>query len=312
MTSRLLITCPPMLGDKERFLPRLHELGFDVHCSGAAQTLSEDELIELVPDFDAWIIGDDPATERVLSAGAEGRLKAAVKWGVGVDNVDQDACRALGIAFANTPNMFGAEVADLALHYVIGLARQTFLIDRGVRSGEWPKPRGISLGGKTAGVVGYGAIGKATCARLLACGIDVLAYDPALQAGDVAQGVGLRSWPDGIGDCDFVVLTCALTQTNRHMLGADVLGRCRHGVRIVNVARGALVDEEALVDGLRSGKVHSAALDVFEEEPLPVTSPLREHPGCILGSHNASNTEEGVVRASERAIELVRQFLGDV
>lgn len=309
MRHRLLVTCPPMLGCMERFLPRLREKGLDVHCADVTQSLSETELISVVPEFDAWIIGDDPATEAVLAAGAEGRLRVAVKWGVGIDNVDRSACEALGIEFANTPLMFGDDVADLALHYVIGLARQTFLIDRGVREGGWPKPRGVGLRGKTVGVIGYGDIGKATASRLLACGMNVVTYDPAKTADDVTAGVRLRTWPQALGECDFLVFACALTDSTRHMLDSAALDLCRDGVRVVNVARGGLIDEQALIEGLRSGKVHSAALDVFEDEPLPAASPLREYPMCVLGSHNASNTEEGVSRASERAIDLVETFL---
>lgn len=306
---RLLITCPPMLASKAFFLPRLREDGFDVHCPDVTQTLSEPELVEMVPQFDAWIIGDDPATRQVLAAGAQGRLRVAVKWGVGVDNVDTKACKDLGIHFANTPQMFGAEVADLALGYVIALARHTFPIDRGVRNGEWPKPQGMSLAGKTVGVIGYGDIGKATTIRLQACGMKVIAYDPALPPGRSAMGVRVQTWPEAIEECDFLILTCALTSENRHMLDATVLDRCRDGIRVVNVARGALIDERALAGALRTGKVHSAALDVFEVEPLPEDSPLREYPLCIFGSHNGSNTEEGVVRASGKAIELVKGFL---
>lgn len=306
---RLLVTCPPMLGRMEHFRPRLRERGFEVHCPDVTQALSETELLELVPRFDAWIIGDDPATRRVLGAGAGGRLRAAVKWGVGVDNVDRAACDDLGLAFAHTPGMFGAEVADVALGYVIALARQTVAVDRGVREGHWPKPRGISLAGRTAGVVGYGDIGRATAARLQACAMEIIAWDPAASAADVAAGVRLRAWPEDIGECDFLVFTCALTDANRHMLDAAALERCRDGVRVVNVARGPLIDEAALGSALNSGRVHSAALDVFETEPLPMDSPLRQHPLCVLGSHNASNTEEGVMRASEKAIELVEELL---
>jgi D-3-phosphoglycerate dehydrogenase len=306
---RLLITCPPMLGTKDYFLPRLRERGFDVHCPDMAQTLSEAELMELVPRFDAWIIGDDPATRRVLVAGAEGRLRVAVKWGVGVDNVDRAACEDLGLAFANTPQMFGGEVADVALGYVIALARETFAIDRGVREGGWPKPRGISLAGKTVGLVGYGDIGRAAASRFQACELNVIVYDPARSSADLSLGMRLLSWPEGVGECDFLVFTCALTPGNHHMLNADVLERCKDGVRLVNVARGSLIEDQALIAGLDSGRVHSAALDVYEYEPLPMASPLRDHPLCVFGSHNGSNTEEGVLRASEKAIDLAGRLL---
>jgi D-3-phosphoglycerate dehydrogenase len=102
------------------------------------QTLSVEELKELVPQHDGWIIGDDPATREVFMAGKAGKLKAAVKWGIGVDNVDFDACKDLGIPIVNTPNMFGGEVADIAVGYVIALARETFQIDDGIRQGSGP------------------------------------------------------------------------------------------------------------------------------------------------------------------------------
>ena len=131
-------------------------------------------MIEILPDHDGWIIGDDPATARVFEAGIRGRFKAAVKWGVGVDNVDFGACERLGIPITNTPGMFGDEVADLALCYVIGLARDAFYIDRSIRGGSWPKPTGISLKGRVAGVLGVGDIGQGLAQRLQAVGMEVI------------------------------------------------------------------------------------------------------------------------------------------
>ena len=102
---KILVTCPPMLGMRDQFLPKLETMGVEVHCADVVQTLTVDELIELVPNFDGWIIGDDPATRDVFEAGIAGRLKAAVKWGIGVDNVDLAACKDLGIPITNTPNI---------------------------------------------------------------------------------------------------------------------------------------------------------------------------------------------------------------
>ena len=124
-----------MLGQVELFKPIFEAHGLELICPDFVQTLSEEELCTLLPEMDGWIIGDDPATFKVLEAGKQGQLKAVVKWGVGVDNVDFDACKQLGLPVSNTPGMFGEEVADVALSYIIGLARQTFLIDRGVRVG---------------------------------------------------------------------------------------------------------------------------------------------------------------------------------
>ena len=224
------------------------------------------------------------------------------------DNVDFAACKDLGIPITNTPNMFGGEVADIAVGYVIALARQTFEIDRGVRAGEWPKPRGISLAGKTVALVGYGDIGKNTARRLLAADMTVVAYDPYAPDDSAMPQVQRATWPQRLNEADFIVINCALTPSSHHMLNAEVLAQCKPGVRVVNVGRGPIIDETALEAALQSGQVFSAALDVFETEPLPMHSPLRSHPRCVLGSHNASNTEDAVIRTSKIAINKLNEF----
>jgi D-3-phosphoglycerate dehydrogenase len=307
---KVLITCPPMLGMIDSLRNGFENKGVEITCPTVVQTLTEPELRELVPNHDGWIIGDDPATRSVFAAGKQGRLKAAVKWGIGVDNIDFAAAGEFGIPIINTPNMFGREVADIAMAYITALARETFLIDRQIRSGNWPKPRGISLKDKTIGLVGFGDIGRNTAKRAIAAEMQIIAYDPAYTAHDELKAVQSETWPNRIEECDFLVLTCSLNEKNIHMLNADNLTKAKSGVRIVNVARGPLIDETALIASLESGKVHSAALDVFEQEPLPMSSPLRSYKKCIFGSHNSSNTTEAVMRTSERARELLFDFLG--
>jgi len=306
---KILVTCPPMLGMIESFGPIFSKFGVEVTAPKVVQTLSVEELKRIVPLHDGWIIGDDPATREVFTAGKSGRLKAAVKWGIGVDNVDFAACKELGIPITNTPNMFGGEVADIAMGYVIALARETFQIDASVRQGQWPKPRGVSLAGKTVALVGFGDIGKNTAKRLLACGMKVIAYDPVASDSNELVSVQREEWPYRIAEADFVVITCALTTSSRHMLNVEVLSQMKSGVRVVNVGRGPVIDEPALEAALKSGKVYSAALDVFEVEPLPLDSYLRTHPRCIFGSHNASNTRDAVERTSEIAISRVMEYL---
>lgn len=306
---KILVTCPPMLGMIQEFLEPARAQGFELVPAQVTQTLLEDELVALLPQYDGWIIGDDPATRRVFEAGKAGRLKAAVKWGIGVDNVDFAACKDLGLPIINTPQMFGAEVADVALAYAIGLARSLFEIDRGVRAGGWPKPAGISLAGKKVGLVGYGDIGRALAKRLLACETEVVAYDPGVEGDAGIAGVQRAAWPARVEEADFLLFTCSLNAKNRHMLDAAVLARCKRGVFVVNVARGPLIDEPALVAALQSGQVQAAALDVFEAEPLPVDSPLRGMPRCVLGSHNGSNTRDAVRRASGEAMARLFGFL---
>ncbi|GBE07234.1 glyoxylate/hydroxypyruvate reductase B [bacterium BMS3Bbin11] len=307
---KVLVTCPPMLGMIDSFRPLFEQSGVDLTTPEVVQTLSVEELKELVPQHDGWIIGDDPATREVFTAGKAGQLKAAVKWGIGVDNVDFDACENLEIPIINTPDMFGAEVADIAVGYVVALARETFEIDRGVREGQWPKPRGISLSGKTVALVGFGDIGRNTAKRLLAAEMQVIAYDPFVSQDMEVNGVKMASWPDRVEEADYIVVTSSLTLSSYHMVNSEVFAKAKQGVRVVNVGRGPVIDEQALVESLKTGKVYSAALDVFEAEPLPLNSYLRTHPHCVFGSHNASNTTDAVERTSFIAIQKLFGYLG--
>ena len=306
---KILVTCPPMLGMIDSFRHIFEEKGIELSAPNVVQTLSVEELKEIVPQHDGWIIGDDPATREVFEAGKAGNLKAAVKWGIGVDNVDFDACKDLNIPIINTPDMFGREVADIAMGYVIALARETFEIDRAVRGGKWIKPRGISLSGKKVALVGFGDIGQSTAKRLLALDMDVIAYDPFADNNPNLLEVEREVWPTRVEEADFIVVTCSLTKSSFHMVNADVFKQAKDGVRVVNVGRGPIIDETSLEDALKSGKVYSAALDVFEVEPLPMDSYLRTHPHCIFGSHNASNTADAVERTSHIAIDKLFNFL---
>ena len=308
MSFKVLVTCPPMLRQIDQFRDMFDGLGIEITTPDVVQTLSVDELLAIVPQHDGWIIGDDPANAEVFEAGKAGQLKAAVKWGIGVDNVDFDACEKLGIPITNTPGMFGAEVADLAMCYVLGLARDAFFIDREIRKGGWPKPAGISLAGKTIGIVGLGDIGRNIAKRARAHDLNVIGWDP--YAKSVPDYVKVRgAFPEDVSRCDFIVFACALTEDNHHLLNESILGLLKPGVRVVNVSRGPLIKEIALLEGLANGVITSAALDVFEVEPLSQSNEILNHPKCIVGSHNGSNTIDAVVRASYEAIRLLDAML---
>ncbi len=307
---KVLVTCPPMLGLFDEFVEPAKELGFELVAAKTTQVLSEEELKSLLPNYDGWIIGDDPATEAVFEAGKSGKLKAAVKWGIGVDNVDFNACEKLNIPIINTPNMFGGEVADVAMTFMLGLARQTYFIDREIRNNmAWPKPAGMSVEGKHIGVVGFGDIGTALVRRLSGFNVTATVYDPGIEGNKDFAFVERKSFPDGLDKCDFLIFTCSLNKHNFHMLNESTLGLMKKGAMVVNVARGPLIDEKALISSLESGHIAAAGLDVFEYEPLAKDSPLRAMPQCIFGSHNGSNTKEGVRRATMKALSEMSEFL---
>lgn len=307
---KILVTCPPMLKRIDEFRAIFEAKGIELVLPNVVQTLTEDELLEIIPNVDGWIIGDDPATEKVFTAGVNGKLKAAVKWGVGVDNVDFKACEKLGIPITNTPNMFGAEVATLAVNYVLGLSRQTFYIDREIRKGNWIKPAGRSLKNKNIALIGFGDIGKSTAKFLQAFEMNITVYDPFAKPNEIEKtNYCFESFPNKIEDADYVITTCALNTSTYQMINYDSISKMKKGVCIINVSRGGIIDESAVIDGLNSGHIDSVALDVFENEPLSINSPFIKMEKCILGSHNGSNTIEAVQRASNQAIEYLFNFL---
>jgi D-3-phosphoglycerate dehydrogenase / 2-oxoglutarate reductase len=307
--ERVLITCRQMQNCIDEFRPRLDERGIELVMPEVVQQPSEDDLIEIIGGFDGMIAGDDPLSARVLDHAK--RMRIISKWGVGIDGIDLDAARILGIPVVNTPGVFGGEVADLALGYVIMLARQLHRIDASVKSGGWFKHEGRSLSDKVLGIAGFGSIGQSVAQRGQGFVMRVVAHDVADAAGVAAEGLGVEmlSRDELFQQSDFLVLCSPLTPETRHMAGESTLALMRPGSFLINVGRGPLVDEPALVQALDSGQVAAAALDVFEQEPLPATSGLRRFEQCVFGSHNASNTREGVLRASARAVENLLQGL---
>lgn len=307
--ERVLITCRQMQNCIDEFRSRLDERQLELVLPKVVQQPSEEDLIEIIDGFDGMIAGDDPLSARVLKHAK--RMRIISKWGVGIDGIDLDAARALGIPVVNTPGVFGGEVADLALGYVIMLARQLHRIDASVKAGGWFKHEGRSLADRVLGIAGFGSIGQAVGARGKGFGMQVVAHDVADTASATAAKIGVEMLDrdELFRKSDFLVLCSPLKPETRHMVNESTLTLMRPESFLVNVGRGPLVDEAALIRALDSGHVAAAALDVFEEEPLPATSGLRRFEQCVFGSHNASNTREGVLRASARAVENLLEGL---
>jgi len=300
---RVLITCPQLQRTIEVHHQELVDHEIEADLPPVVQQLSEEDLIRLLPGVDGIVVGDDPLTRAVLQSADQ--LKVVSKWGVGVDNIDLAAAEELGIRITNTPGMFGDEVADVVIGYLILIARQLHRVDRDVRAGQWPKPEGVSLAGQTMGVVGLGHIGQAVAKRAQAMEMEVIGTDVSSESAGAAQrsGVKIVDLPELFRQADVVSLNCPLTAENRHMISERTLATMKRGAWIINTARGGLIHEDALVSALASGLIGAAALDVFEVEPLPADSPLRRFDQVILGAHNGSNTEDAVHRTSVRAID---------
>ena len=308
----VLVTCPPMQRTASDWIGRFEALGIRVGLPPVVQQLARDELARLLPDYDGMIAGDDQVTASLL-AGAP-RLRVVSKWGIGLDGIDLAAAERLGIRVTNTPGSFGDEVADVAIGYMVMLARGLHRIDRSVRNGAWEKPQGISLAGRTLGIVGLGSIGRAVARRGIAMGMRVIGHDVIASIAERAAeiGVALVDLDTLIAEADLLSLNCPLTDQNRGLMNAARLSSMRPGSYLINTARGPLVDERALIEALRSGHLAGAALDVFEEEPLPTSSPLVGMENVVLGSHNASNTREAVARVNQLAIDNVLKGMAEV
>jgi D-3-phosphoglycerate dehydrogenase len=308
----VLVTCPPMQASAADWRSRFDALGIEVGLPSVVQQLSPAQLIGLLPDYDGMIAGDDPLNAAVLRSAA--RLRVVSKWGIGVDSIDLRAAADLGIRVTNTPDTFGEEVADVAIGYLVMLARQLHRIDRSVRSGAWEKPQGASLAGRTLGIVGLGSIGRALARRGRAMGMRVIGHDVDAATGRraIGEGIDVIDLEQLLGEADVISLHCPLTDQNRHMINESRLARMRPGSYLINTARGSLIDEKALIAALQAGRLAGAALEVFEEEPLSATSPLTGMDNVILGSHNASNTAEAVARVNELAIDNVLRGMAEV
>lgn len=300
---KVLVTCPQMQRTIDHFRDELAAAGVDVELPEVVQALSEEELIQIIAHYDGMIAGDDEISGKVISMAS--RMKVISKWGVGVDGIDRESARGRGIIVTNTPGAFGDEVGDVAIGYVLLLARRLHEIDRSVREGGWRKPVGMTLRGKTIGVVGLGSIGLAVVDRARGFGLEILGFDPFESQLDLARERGATpvDLDDLLGRSRFVVLCCPLTPDSRHMINERTLGLMNSDSFLINVARGPLVDEAALSRALENGEIAGAALDVFEIEPLPVDSPLRQFESVIFGSHNGSNTEDGTLKVSGLAVK---------
>jgi phosphoglycerate dehydrogenase-like enzyme len=274
----------------------------DVRFPEVDRPLDEDEMVGLVRGCEGLIVGVDPVTARVLEAG---RLRVVVKYGSGMDNIDVAAAERLGVRVSSTPGANARSVAELAVALLLALARNVATHDRGVRQGSWKRVTGIELAGKRLGIVGYGAIGRevAEIARR-GLGMDVVAHDPFVEEA----GVPLRSLGEVLATSDAVSLHLPLTDETRGVIGEGELAAMKPTAFLINTARGGLVDEAALAEALRSGRLAGAALDGFEAEPLGA-SPLRELDNVVFSPHAGAATREAVLRTASRAVD---QLLRDL
>jgi phosphoglycerate dehydrogenase-like enzyme len=229
-------------------------------------------------------------------AGDDLRVRLVARHGVGYDAVDLPAMSARGVLVTNTPDAVRRPVATAALTYVLALAHRLLVKDRLTRAGRWAERTdhmGTGLTGRTLGVIGAGSIGRETLRLARAFELDLLAADPYADADEIAAlGARLVALDELLARADFVCVTCALTRETRHLIDARALARMRRSAYLVNVARGPIVDEAALVEALTAGRIAGAGLDVFETEPVAPDHPLLALPNVIVTPHALCWTDE--------------------
>lgn len=268
------------------------------------------DLLELMGEARGLVVRSGVRVDRELIAAAP-RLAVIGRAGVGLDNIDLEAAREAGAEVVSTPAANSISAAEHTMALMLAMCRHIPQADASLRAGAWDRTRfwGVELYGKTLGVVGLGRIGTLVAERALAFGMSFLVYDPYLTEERVA-GLGgeLVELETLLSRSDFITIHIPLTGETRNLIGREALAAAKPGVRIVNASRGGVLDEEALVEALRSGRAGGAALDVFASEPM-TEGPLLDCPGIVMTPHLAASTIEAQDRVGEEVAQRMLEVL---
>ena len=305
---------PPKVLIADSISPRgVDELSRDGALEVSFQTgLTESELVKIIPEFSALVVrSQTKVTAQILNAGAQ--LRVVGRAGVGVDNVDVETATRRGIIVLNAPGGNTISTAEHTFSLLLSVARKIPQADASMRGKSWDRRNfeGIELYDKTLGVIGMGRIGSELSRRAIAFGMRVVAYDPYLSAARARtlQVELVDELDDLLASANFISLHMPLTEETHHMVDATRLEKTKRGVRVINCARGGLIDEDALADALHSGQVGGAALDVFEIEPLPSDTPLRTAPNLVLTPHLGASTAEAQESVGIEIAQSIRAAL---
>jgi D-3-phosphoglycerate dehydrogenase len=291
-----------------------HNTALTFGCTFADyQVHTEQETVEIASGARILFVNFAPITRTVLES--LDTAAVVIRYGIGYDNVDIQAARDLGIRVCNVPDYGADTVADHTVAMLLATLRQLVPYNDAIRRDGWVEP--AALGGirgfaeTTVGLIGTGRIGKAVAARLHPFGFRILAYDPFVDDSVTREsGIILVSLTELLTASDAISLHAPLTPENRHLIGADALRQMRRGAVIVNTSRGGLLDEAAVAAALNDGTIRAAALDVFEDEPLPSYSPLRNHPNAIFTPHAAFFSDVSLTNLQRLAAEEGARALG--
>jgi D-3-phosphoglycerate dehydrogenase len=306
---KVLVSAPYLQPEIERFRGVFEENGIETIVPSVEERMDEDQLLGIIGDIDGVISGDDQFTGEVLRRAK--KLKVISKWGTGIDSIDGETCRELGISVKNIPDAFSEAVGDTVLGYMLCFARNIVSADRELKKGTWRKIRGTTLAESSLGVIGVGNAGKAVVRRAAAFGMTVYGSDIVEIDGSFVDetGIVMTSLEALLGKADYVSVNCDLNPTSLRLINRDSLGLMKSGAILINTARGPVVDENSLVRALADKTIAGAALDVFEEEPLPLSSPLRGMDNVLLSPHNANSSPRAWEAVHNKAISNLLEGL---
>ncbi|PIP18976.1 MAG: phosphoglycerate dehydrogenase [Candidatus Omnitrophica bacterium CG08_land_8_20_14_0_20_41_16] len=301
-----ILVSDPLSDEGLKILKKVKEFQVDVKTD-----LKPGELREIIKDYDALLVRSaTKVTKDIISAAS--RLKVIGRAGVGLDNVDLDAATQKGIIVMNTPGANTISTAEHTVSMILALSRNIPQASASAKKGEWKRSKfmGVELYSKVLGIIGFGRIGKEVAKRVLSFGMRVLTYDPFLSR-DVAESLGVEvvELKDLFEQADYITVHTPMTDETKHMVSDKQFVLMKKGVRIINCARGGIVDEAALVNALKEGKVSGAALDVFEKEPIAPESELLRLDNVIVTPHLGASTEEAQVNVAIEVAEIVRDAL---
>jgi len=267
--------------------------------------ITPEELPKVLPAYDGMVVRSRTKVRQPLIDACP-NLKVIVRGGVGLDTIDAEYARSKGITVMNTPKASSASVAELTIGYMFALARSIYQATSSMKAEKWEKKsfEGDEIGGKTLGVIGLGNIGKEVARRAAALGMTVIAYDPYVKA---ANGVKMVTLDELLAKSDYISLHLPKTKESAGMIGKDQFAKTKNGIRIVNCARGGIIDENALYEALVSGKVAGAALDVYAEEP-PTDWKLVKLANVICSPHIGAATKEAQGRVGAEVAEKLIDF----
>ena len=309
MNWKVLITASGLVKGGKRAEELLRGCGCELVIPPKLGPLRADEVSPLLNGMDAAVASLDDYSADVLASPNASRLKLISRWGVGYDAIDLKAATQCGIVVTYTPGLLDEAVADYAFALLLAVARRIPEAHHTLSQREWKPIWGRDVAGKTLGLVGCGRIGLAVAKRARGFNMRLLACDPKPHPETEQTGIQSASLETVLRESDFISLHAASTQQNRRLIGDTQLRAMKPTAYLINTARGALVDEAALAAALREGTIAGAALDVFETEPLPNNSPLRDAPNLLLSPHQASFTYETGERVSLAAAQSILDLM---